>query len=642
MTKRQVYIEPTPLDDALSIWMAALKERGLTDPLPGAVLPVDDALGRITAEAVSARISSPYFHSAAMDGVAVRFSDTIGASDGNPKKLKVGDQAVYVDTGDPMPEGMDAVIMVEDIDEIEDGHIEIIEPATPWQHVRIIGEDIVATELIVPENHELRPVDLAALLAGGVVEVKVRRRPRVVVIPTGNELVQPGIELRRGDIIEYNSRMLAGMAREWGAETVRYGIVPDNLEMLKKYILDAAGEADIVIVNAGSSAGSEDYTWHVIGELGETVLHGINTKPGKPAILGFVKGKPVIGVPGYPVSAWLVFRLFARELIYSMQGRKAPPPQTMPVKLSRQMASSLGQEEFVRVKLGEVGAEVIATPISRGAGVLMSLVRADGLIRIPAESEGLAAGSIVEAELLRPKGDIEHTIVCIGSHDNALDVLANFLKKRYPELSLSSAHVGSLGGIMALKRGEAHFAGSHLLDEETGEYNVSYLKKYIADKKPVLVNLVYREQGLLVPKGNPKGVKGFEDLRRADVVFVNRQAGAGTRLLTDLHLKRLEIESSAVKGYEHEEYTHMGVASAILTGAADTGLAILASANALGLDFIPVAQERYDLIIPAEHMDNPMVSAMLEIIRGDTEFRETVNALGGYDVRDMGKVLWEG
>ncbi len=325
-----------------------------------------------------------------------------------------------------------------------------------------------------------------------------------------------------------------------------------------------------------------------------------------------------------------------------MQGREAPTPQTMPVKLSRQMASSLGQEEFVRVKLGEVGAEVIATPISRGAGVLMSLVRADGIIRIPAESEGLAAGSIVEAELLRPKEDIEHTIVCIGSHDNALDVLANFLKKRHPELSLSSAHVGSLGGIMALKRGEAHFAGSHLLDEETGEYNVSYLKKYIADKKPVLVNLVYREQGLLVPKGNPKGIKGFADLSREDIVFVNRQAGAGTRLLTDLHLKRLGIVPSAVKGYEHEEYTHMGVASAVLTGAADTGLAILASANALGLDFIPVAHERYDLVIPAEHMGNPMVVAMLDIIRGDTEFRETVNAMGGYDVKDMGKVLWEG
>jgi putative molybdopterin biosynthesis protein len=642
MPKRQVYIEPTPLDDALSIWMAALKERGLTEPLPGAVLPVDDALGRITAEAVSARISSPFFHSAAMDGVAVRFSDTIGASDGSPKRLKVGDQAVYVDTGDPMPEGMDAVIMVEDIDELEDGHIEIIEPATPWQHVRIIGEDIVATELIVPENHELRPVDIAALLAGGVLEVKVRRRPRVVVIPTGNELVQPGIELKRGDIIEYNSRMLSGMAREWGAETVRYGIVPDNLEMLKKYILDAAAEADIVIVNAGSSAGSEDYTWHVIGELGETVLHGINTKPGKPAILGFVKGKPVIGVPGYPVSAWLVFRFFARRLIYAMQGREAPLPQTMPVKLSRQMASSLGQEEFVRVKVGKVGSEVIATPISRGAGVLMSLVRADGIIRIPAESEGLAAGSIVEADLLRPKEDIERTIVCIGSHDNALDVLANFLKKRHPELSLSSAHVGSLGGIMALKRGEAHFAGSHLLDEETGEYNVGYLKKYIADKRPVLVNLVYREQGLLVLKGNPKGIKGFADLGREDVVFVNRQAGAGTRLLTDLHLKRLGIEPSAVKGYEHEEYTHMGVASAVLTGAADTGLAILASANALGLDFIPVAHERYDLVIPAEHLYNPMVKAMLEIIRDDPEFRETVNTLGGYDARDMGKVLWEG
>ena len=316
-------------------------------------------------------------------------------------------------------------------------------------------------------------------------------------------------------------------------------------------------------------------------------------------ILGVVKGKPVIGIPGYPVSAALTFTLFVKPLVYALLGLKAPGPDTIAARLSRQVASSLGQEEFIRVKLGSVSGNLIATPVTRGAGAIMSLVRADGIIRVPAQSEGIAAGHEVTVELLRPVREIENTLVCIGSHDNALDVLGNYLRKKHPEYSLSSAHVGSMGGLLALKRGEAHLAGTHLLDEETGEYNISYIKKLLPDTRIVLVNLVYRTQGFIVPKGNPKGIKGFDDLRRKDVVFVNRQAGAGTRLLTDLHLKKLRIDPGSVNGYYHEEFTHMAVAAAVLSGAADTGLAVLSAAQALDLDFVPVAQERYDLAIPA-------------------------------------------
>jgi molybdopterin molybdotransferase/putative molybdopterin biosynthesis protein len=641
MARRKIYITATPLDDALALWQRRLMEAGVWKPLAGELVGVDYSLGRVTSEAVAAKLSSPFYHSAAMDGVAVRFADTVGASEHYPKKLKLGEQALYVNTGNPLPDGMDSVIMVEDINEVEGGHIEIIQPATPWQHVRVVGEDIVATELIVPENHLVRPADEAALIAGGITELNVRRRPVAGLIPTGDELVQPGTELKKGNIIEYNSRMLAGMADEWGAIAKRYDIVPDDLRALKARVLEAARECDIVAVNAGSSAGSEDHTYQVISELGEVFLHGINTKPGKPVILGMVQGKPVIGVPGYPVSAYLVFRFFARPLLYAMQGMEPPAAGSIKATLSRQMSSPLGQEEFVRVKIGKVGDNVIATPMQRGAGVLMTLVRADGIVRIPAQSEGLAAGSGVEAELLKPAEEIGNTVVCIGSHDNTLDLLGNFLKKRNPKLGLSSAHTGSLGGIIALKRNEAHIAGTHLLDEETGEYNVSYLQKYLPGRKVFLVNLVYREQGFLVLSGNPKGIKGFEDLRRPDVVFVNRQAGAGTRLLTDLYLKRLGIEAALVKGYQHEEYTHMGVASAVLSGAADTGLGILAAARALGLGFLPVAQERYDLAIPGEHYGDPKVRAVLNIIREDAEFRKAVTALGGYDARDMGKVMWE-
>ncbi len=652
---REIYLEGTPLHEALTKWLSRFDSEESGRPLPGEIIHVKDSLGRITAEAIIAKISSPFYHSSAMDGYAVRFVDTFGASETSPKRLRTEEQAVYVDTGDPMPDGFNAVIMIEDVNIVrakskgqsaksekdESGYIEIISPATPWQNVRVIGEDIVATELILPENHRIRPVDTGAMLAAGYTEVAVRRKPKVVVIPTGTEIVEPGTELKKGDIIEFNSRILGGLVSEWGGNAVRFRIVPDRFDEIKKAILDALGMGDMVVVNAGASAGSEDFTARAVRELGDVLLHGVNIKPGKPVILGWVRGKPVLGIPGYPVSAFITFHLFAKPLIYRWQGLEVEKPEMIRAKISRQVASALGQEEFLRVKIGKVGNNLIATPISRGAGVLMSLVRADGFVRIPAMSEGIGSGTEVDVELIRSRSDIENTVVCIGSHDNALDLLANILKKKYPRLSLSSAHVGSMGGLMALKRGEAHFAGTHLLSEETGEYNVPFIKRLLSDKKIVLINLVYREQGLLVLKGNPKNIKGFKDLTRDDVIFVNRQAGAGTRLLTDKCLKELSINPKDVKGYEREEYTHMGVASAVITGIADTGLAILASAKALGLDFIPVAKERYDLAIPREFLETEMLQNLLKIIRGDKEFRETVKGLGGYDVSDMGKVMYE-
>jgi putative molybdopterin biosynthesis protein len=638
-----IYLESTPLNEALSRWVGMLEAEGILAPLPGEYVSVPDSLGRVTAHALIAKNSSPFYHSSAMDGYAVRFSDTFGASERTPKTLKLKDQAMYVDTGDPLPEGFNAVIMIEDVQRVGGGDaIEIIAPVTPWEHVRVIGEDIVATELILPENQKIRPVDIGALRACGYAEVSVRRRPRVVVIPTGSELVEPGGRLRKGDIIESNSWILCSIAREWGGDPVRSEIVPDNLSSLKEAIRTATGEGDIVVVNAGASAGSEDFTVDAIRELGEVIMHGVSIRPGKPVILGWIDKKPVIGIPGYPVSAYITFDLFVKPLIYRMQGLEPAEPESLQAKISRQVASPPGQEEFLRVKVGKVGGHLIATPISRGAGVLMSLVRADGFVRVPAMSEGLGAGAPVEVALLRTKEEIEHTVVCIGSHDNTLDILANIFRRRYPRFSISSAHVGSMGGLMAIKRGDAHMAGTHLLDEESGEYNIPFIRRMLQEKNVSLVNLVHREQGLIVQRGNPRGIQGFQDLTRPDVAFVNRQAGSGTRLLADKCMKEQGISAGEVRGYEREEYTHMAVASAVLSGLADTGLGILASARALNLDFIPVAKERYDLAIPAEFFDTAMMRSLLDVIRHDAEFRETVLSLGGYDVSDMGRVVYEG
>ena len=645
---KSIYLDNVPLGDAVRRWREKIKAEKVS-PLESEIVPAGQSLGRITSEAIFAKMSSPFYHASAMDGYAVRFTDTFGASERSPKKLHLGEQAVYVNTGDPIPDGFNSVIMVEDVNIVGPrdvpaklmGYIEIIHSATPWQHVRVIGEDIVCTELIVPESHKVRPIDIGAIISGGHTTVPVRRKPKIVLIPTGSEIVEPGAELRKGNIIESNSFILSGLVREWGGEPVRLNPVPDNLEKIKEAILEGSERGDLVVVNAGSSAGSADFTAEAIAELGEVIQHGINIKPGKPVILGWVKNTPVLGIPGYPVSAFITFNIFARIIVCALQGTDLPEPECITAKLSRQVASSLGQEEFLRIKLGKVGENMIATPVSRGAGVLMSLVRADGFVRIPAMSEGFGAGTEVQVELLREKDEIDNTVVCIGSHDNSLDLLANVLKKNYPGYSLSSAHVGSMGGLIALKKGEAHLAGTHLLDEKTGEYNVPYIQRLLGDIGIVLMNLVYREQGLMVIKGNPKKIGSFEDLLREDIVFINRQGGSGTRLLTDKYLREKKLSSADIKGYDREEYTHMGVASAILSGIADTGMGILAAARALDLDFIPLAKERYDLAIIKQYMDNKSVSAVLQIIRENKDFRRSVEDLGGYDVTDMGKILYE-
>ena len=637
--KRDVYLEDKPLEGALRGYMANLEEAGALEPGPAETIPTEDAVGRVTAVPIYARNSSPHYHASAMDGVAVIAADTFGASEAEPKELKLGDRVQVVDTGDPLPGDCDAVIMIEDVHFNGEEIFEITSAAVPWQHVRVIGEDIVATEMILPANHLLRPVDIGGVLAGGISDIKVHPKPKVALLPTGTELVQPGEDLKPGDIVEYNTRVLGSMLAGWGAEPVRWKITADDYETLKERLLQALQESDVVIMNAGSSAGREDFTAELIRELGTVLTHGVAIKPGKPVVLGEVSGKPVIGIPGYPVSAVLAADLFLKPLIFRKLVCSLPELQKVSVAVSRKIVSSMGTEEFVRIKMGQVGDKIVATPISRGAGVIMSMVRADGMLKIPRLSEGYNAGDNVEVELLRPLAEVRETTVAIGSHDIALDVLANFLRKNHPEATLSSAHVGSLGGLTALKRKEAHLAGTHLLDEETGEYNISYIERLLKGRPIVLVNLVYRQQGLIVAKGNPKNIEGVEDLVREDISYINRQRGAGTRILLDFKLKEKDIDSGAIQGYDREDYTHMSVAAAVASGSADAAMGILAAARALDLDFIPVVEERYDLCIPGEYYDTPYIQRLLEVMKMP-EFRQDVESLGGYDLRDCGKEIW--
>ena len=638
--QRKMYLEDIPLDEAIARFYGALEQNGGLKPIPGETVSLDQAPGRVTSQPVWARMSSPHYHSAAMDGVVVRAQDTHGASKTSPLTLKLGDQARWIDTGDPIPPGYNAVIMVEDIQQMGDEEIQIMAAVADWQHVRLLGEDMVATELVLPENHRIGPSDLGAMAAAGLTEVEVRRKPVVCIIPTGTELIRPGEPMEVGKIIEFNSLMMAAQVEEWGGRPVRHPIVPDDFSRIKEAVQQALETSDVVIMNAGSSAGSEDYTAQVVSEVGRLLVHGIAVRPGHPVVLGVAGSTPLIGAPGYPVSCVLTMDIIAKPLISRLLGVLPPVRPRLEATMSRKVLSPMGEDEFMRVKVGRVGERVIATPLTRGAGVIMSLVRADGLVRIPRFSEGLEAGSAVEVELLRPREEVENTIVAIGSHDMTLDLLGSLLHKDNAALSLASANVGSLGGLQALRREEAHLAGTHLLDEDTGEYNIPYIRRVLGDSEVVVVNLTYRDQGLIVPKGNPENIRTLSDLSREDVSFVNRQRGSGTRLLLDYELKLAGISVESIKGYDRDEYTHTGVAAAVASGIASVGLGILAAARALDLDFVPLLKERYDLVIPKRYYESQLLQPLLQIIRR-SDFQEQVTNLGGYDTSQTGRVIAE-
>lgn len=634
--ERNVYLSNVEVEKALEKFLMRISAS--FEKQEKEMVAVIASQGRITASPVFAKYSSPNYNASAMDGIAVKAMKTFGASERNPIQLRLNEDFVYVDTGDPIVEPFNAVIMIEDVGEVDDERIEIIKPASPWQHIRPIGEDIVAHEMIIPSNHPIRPVDIGALLSGGITEIMVYKKPRVGIIPTGTEIIEPEEAMELGKIIESNSRVFEGLVKELGGEPNRYKPVPDDYSLLKRHLLEAVEENELVIINAGSSAGTEDYTVKLIAELGEVLIHGIATKPGKPTILGVIQDKPVIGIPGYPVSAYFVFETFAKPIIKKYQRQWIEDKTTVEAIVSKRIVSSLQHKEYVRIKLGRVNERLIATPLNRGAGVTMSLVRADGVLVIPQNSEGIEAGEKIQVELLKPLSQIHNTIVSIGSHDLIMDIIENLMHQQNARYDLSSAHVGSLGGIMALKRGEAHMAPIHLLDDTTGAYNEAFIKKYLSNVEMIMIKGVKRIQGLMIPKGNPKNILGLDDLVRKELSFVNRQRGAGTRILVDYELKKRNIAPNKIMGYDREMTTHMAVAAAVASGSADMGVGVLSAARAMDLDFIPIGEEEYDFAIPRKYVEQEKIQLFIKILQSK-EFKEALEKLGGYGVENAGEVI---
>jgi putative molybdopterin biosynthesis protein len=652
-----VYLHDIPLPEAYRVFQAALKEAGLWGALGVEEILLDlDAVGRVLAEPVWARKSSPHYHASAMDGFALRAEDTFAALPSRPVILQIPEQAVYLDTGDALPDLANAVIPIELAEPVDlkgdpagdprrPSAIRLRGSVTPWSHVRPLGEDIVATQLVLPSGHILRPVDLGAIAASGWDRVSVTRKPTVAVLPTGSELVSIGKDAKSGEIIEYNSLVLAAQVEQWGGTAIRYPITPDDFMAIKQNVQKAADECELVLLNAGSSAGAEDHSAQVVEALGRLLVHGVAVRPGHPVILGLVRRSPeaqkkgewaaIIGVPGYPVSAAMTGELFVEPLIAEWVGRAQMERMEIEAHITRKLTSPAGDDDYIRVVVGRVEDRMLAAPLARGAGIITSLVRADGIVLIPRGVQGVEAGEKVKVRLYRHPAELERTIFAIGSHDMTLDLVAQFLAKRGRRLV--SANVGSQGGLVALRRGEAHLAGSHLLDPESGEYNLTAIRQYLPDIPVRVVSWVGRQQGLLVARGNPRGIRDLHDLERGEITFINRQRGAGTRVLLDYHLQKMGIAPEGIRGYAHEEYTHLAVAAAVASGRVDCGLGIAAAAKALELDFIPLYVEQYELVIPSKYIEGELLKPLFELMK-EPEFQHAVASLPGYTVEGMGRM----
>jgi putative molybdopterin biosynthesis protein len=635
--KQKVYLKMTTLEDAKKIWLDKTAGISSSDEL----INVEESYDRITAEPVIAKISSPGYHSAAMDGIAVKASTLVGASETSPVYLELGKEAISISTGDPIPYGMDAVVKIEDV-RIQNNKVEIMQPVVPYQHVRLIGEDIVTYDMLLPVNHTIRAQDIGAMLAGGITKIRVRKKPIVGIMPTGCELVQPGDRPPgMGEIIEYNTRVLKCMIEEYGGIGIRLDIVPDEYDMIRSRTIEILPEVDILIINAGSSAGVKDYTPEIIQELGELFVHGVTMMPGKPVALGMINNKPVIGLPGFPVAAMLTMEEFVIPVIRKMLGLcPVVVRDKIIATVTQKLPSKIGLEEFVRVNIGyfpdRSPQPYVAVPQRQGSGVITSMVNADGILRLHRLSEGVNMNSNVEVELLREKEDIHNNVLLIGSHDNMLDILSNCVKNKYPEITLRIINIGSIGGLLALKRGECHITTCHLLDEHTGEYNIPYITQLLPDDMNVsVITLAWREQGLIVSKGNPKNIHTLQDLVKDGIMFINRQKGSGTRILLDYELKKIGISGDMIQGYDSEVFTHTAVCAAIQAGIADVGMGIRSAACAFGLDFIPIVKERYDMVIPNKYLSLKGITAILDVIHTD-EFKQQVIALKGYDLSECG------
>ncbi len=627
-------------------------------PLDVAEVSILDAAGMVLAEDVRAPIDYPPFDRSTVDGYAVRSLDVAGASEATPIKLKVtgsstigiqpagevgpGD-AYQIATGAMIPKGADSVVMEEYV--VRKGNeLTVYRATVPGENISQSGSDISAGDVVLRAGTLITAREVAVLAGLGINKVKVFRRPKAVVFSTGSELVTPGVApLPPGKLYDIDGYVITALLKELGADVEFRGILPDDYQKMREAIEKAVNEADIVITTGSTSAGYGDMIYKVFKDIGaEMLVHGLKTRPGKPTAIA-VKGRKILfGLPGFPLSAMMVFHSIVTPVVLKMRGLE---PQrsatTVRARVPFRMNAGKGFMELIPVMLVQGSGGLSAYPIMSGSGSIVGIGLADGYIVAEENREFFDENEEVEVTLFSSELKVPELTI-IGSNCPGIEVI---LKVSGQARSSRIISVGSMGGWLAIKRGDADLAGTHLLDDKTLQYNV-HVPEIMGLKGEVTIYRGYaRRIGLLVRKGNPKNIRGFEDLLRPDVTIVNRNKGSGTRVLLDLKLKELlkgERPEKVVKGYTYEVKTHTAVATAILQGRADTGLSLEAVARMFGLDFIPVGEEIYDFVVRKEREGKSAVRRFLEAL-ASKEFAEVLpRELPGYRVLpDTGRPVYK-
>ena len=612
----------TPWNEVLELVNNTLKS--LISPQTEEI-PVQEAVGRVSAEEIWAKRNVPHFLAAAVDGYAVKSDRFKGAHTANPIRVPK-DSVRYVNTGDPIhfPEE-DAVYMQEDV--LEDGEYFVFHKSiSVGKGIRFIGEDVIKNDLIIWRNTYLLPEHIALMRAAGVKTIKVYKPIRVAIIPTGEEMKVPETDLKEGDLPETSSLMVAQYIEKFGGTVSKiYSPVPNDMDKLSHALKEGLKNADIVLFIGGSSRGKHDLIAPLIENTGKLLVHGIRIRPSKPTIIGIVDNKPVIGLPGYPTATYYILQHIVKPLIQVFIPEDTPIPKNIEkATLSVHVPSPGGVAELLRIVVGKAhdGKEHAIT-LGSGSSKLFPITMANAHLFIPEGSEGYRAGK--EVEIIKVKGG--HPLLVMASDDIAFKLLLSLLREK--GVLISYAKKGSLGSIGAFNKGQVYFAGAHLLDPETGQYNVPFIKRPAR-----LILMAKREQGFIVPKGNPKNISSFEDIRR--IRFVNREKGSGTRMLLDFLLAKYEISPNDIDGYMLERFSHLQVAMTVAIGMADAGLGIKAAADALNLDFVPVHTEEYHIIIPED--DEALAQNIIDVLRS-TKWQAKVQEIGGYDVSASGKVV---
>lgn len=612
MVKR--YLSLISLERAIDLTLTSFEK-----PDKKISIPVIDSAGRVSAAPIYAKYSVPEVNLSAMDGFAVRSRDTVGASDQSPVTIE---DFTQVNTGNIVPPEFDAVIMIEDTWNKGDC-FQIRKSASLWQHIRPAGEDVREGQLVLPEGHRIRPFDIGALATYGIVRLDVRE-VNVGLIPTGSELVNLGIRPGPGQVVESNTIMGQVFLSEMGANCTRYPIARDNPKIIGESLCRAVEENDLVLISAGSSAGSRDYTAEVIESVGELLFHGVAMKPGKPAMLGKIKGKPVMGLPGYPLAAQTVLREFAGPLLESW-GLPAPLYHTFRVQLSGSLVSDLGFDEFIPVSVGCVGSKFWAIPHSRGSGIQMATVKANGFVHIPALTEGCDSDTEMNAVLTTDPGNIERTLLLSGAYDPALDELAHQVRNKGIFMQVRSA--GNIGAVLSLRHNSCHAAPLSIPDFS-----------FLPNCREIMQLLPLSDLRFIHIAATSLGIASREGYTIDDLIttrFINRRKGTSARMILDTILKSRGIDQAQIDGYGHEVETHKAVAEAIRNGFADAGICTSGVAEDNGLLFIPLVGEQFELAIRTDLMKVPNISALVSTIKSDS-FRAALAEKGGYDLSQIG------